>query len=199
MGRKPRYPMGVRTENTKGRLSRSQGTKPIGLVVALALALGACARVGSSATPTLEPARPTRSVESVEVLFLGSFPVQVSAVVGGFPPDGCVAIDGVGQVRDGNSSLITLTTARPAEAVCSQSAAPYEKVVELDVASLPKGVYTVTPHGASANFELTTDNALPTTPSSITGRVWHDLCASGAPGQPGPATALAGTACGSCC
>lgn len=98
------------------------------------------------------------AVASVEAFILESFPVQVNAIARGALPDGCTTIDEAMQERDGNVFTVTLTTARPADAMCTQAIVPFEEVIPLDVLGLPAGSYTVTVNGVSDTFELAVDN-----------------------------------------
>jgi hypothetical protein len=106
---------------------------------------------GTEATPVTDLA----TVDSVEIRILESFPVQVQAVIRGSLPDGCTQIDQIAQTREGNAFSVTIATIRPADAICTQVLALFEKVIPLDVAGLSDGVYTVLVNGVSASFELT--------------------------------------------
>lgn len=97
-------------------------------------------------------------VESVDVMILESFPVQVNVVVTGYLPDGCTTIDQVTTVQNGNEFVVTITTQRPADAMCTLALVPYEETVALEVADLPAGQYTVTVNGVSGSFTLDADN-----------------------------------------
>ncbi|MCC7352460.1 MAG: hypothetical protein IT330_01790 [Anaerolineae bacterium] len=133
-------------------------------------------------------------IESISILILESFPVQIRVVAQGNLPDGCTKIDQVGQQRQGNTFRVTITTSRPAEAVCTQALVPFEETISLGVRGLKAGTYTVIVNGVSDTFTLTVDNEIPATPTagtnsgSIAGRLWHDLCAPGREGEPAPAT-----------
>ncbi|MBN1978594.1 MAG: hypothetical protein JW918_14445 [Anaerolineae bacterium] len=126
------------------------------------------------------------SVETIDILILESFPVQINVVARGNLPDGCTTIDDVIQERDGNTFRVTITTVRPVGMVCTEALVPFEKVIALEVYGLPAGVYTVDVNGVRGTFELAVDNvpqeeppAEPTeapTQGSIGGKVWHDLC-----------------------
>jgi inhibitor of cysteine peptidase len=118
------------------------------------------------------------AVETVDILILESFPVQVNVVARGNLPDGCTTIGDATQERDGNTFRVTITTVRPADAMCTEALVPFEKVIALDVYGLPAGTYTVDVNGVAAAFELAVDNVPPTEPTqgSIGGKVWHDLC-----------------------
>ncbi|HSJ54705.1 MAG TPA: hypothetical protein VLC52_13275 [Anaerolineae bacterium] len=140
-------------------------TLVVGAVALLALALLSC---GPAAQPSATPApgqgdviRGEPVVESIDVLIMESFPVQVNAVVRGTLGDGCTTLDEVTTTREGNTFLIRLTSQRPAEAVCTLALMPFEEVVPLDVVGLPAGQYTVDANGVTETFELAIDNVLP--------------------------------------
>ena len=123
-----------------------------------------------ASSPTPDPDVPTpggemvvglAGVESIEILILESFPVQVRAHVQGALSDACTRIGEVTQKRDGNTFEITITTARPKDLMCAQVITPFEESIALDVAGLKAGTYTVNVNGVSEQFTLATDNVLP--------------------------------------
>lgn len=122
------------------------------------------------------------SVETIDILILESFPVQINVVARGNLPDGCTTIDEVIQERDGNTFRVTITTVRPVGMACTEALVPFERIIALDVYGLPAGVYTVDVNGVTDTFELTVDNVpqeeptVAPAPGSIGGKVWHDLC-----------------------
>ena len=117
------------------------------------------------------------NVESVEVLILESDPVQVNALVRGNLPDGCTEIAFASQTVRGSRIDITLSTARPADAICTEEVVPFERTLPVDVAGLAAGEYTVTVNGVSARFELEQD-----VPGSAGGLPGTDLCPAAAEG-----------------
>ncbi len=129
------------------------------------------------------------AVDSIELLTLESFPLQVQAVVRGSLPDSCTEIDQVAATRSGTIFTIQVITARPADQVCAEMLTPYERNVALDVYGLPAGTYTVTAAGASASFTFSQDNILPDAPAA-------DDPGSGRqpPGEPGSGSVLRGLA-----
>ncbi len=146
--------------------------------------------IGSPEAPT--PGTPTGNtvsglaiVETIDILMMESFPVQVQVIAHGTLPDGCTTIDQAISERDGSQFRVTITTVRPADAICTEALVPFEEAVPLNVLNLPAGTYTVDVNGITSSFELAVDNIAPTpeapTPSvgdaSISGVVWHDLCA----------------------
>jgi inhibitor of cysteine peptidase len=114
-------------------------------------------------TPGNEVIQGQATVESVELRILESFPVQVHAVVRGFLADGCTTLDEVIQQLEGNTFYVTITTVRPADAVCTEALVPFEQIVPLAVEGLPAGTYTVDANGVTATFSLDVDNVLPDT------------------------------------
>ena len=104
-------------------------------------------------------------VDSIDILIMESMPVQVSVVARGNLPDGCTSIGQATTERDDKTFVVTLTTRRPLDAMCTEALVPYEQAVPLEVAGLPAGVYTVTVNGVSDTFELAVDNVLPTEPA----------------------------------
>lgn len=140
--------------------------------------------------PVSEAITGTATVESIQILLLESFPVQVNARMRGILPDGCTTIDQITTNKSGNDFTIIVTTFRPADAICTEAVVPFDEVVALDVLGLDAGTYNVTANGVSGTFTLAVDNRIQeepeptTTPepvdpnsASISGIVWHDLCA----------------------
>jgi inhibitor of cysteine peptidase len=109
-------------------------------------------------------------VESVEIVILESFPVQVRAMVSGNLPDGCTDIDQISQQRQEDRFLISITTVRPAGMMCTEALVPYEETINLDVEGLLAGTYVVDVNGTTAEFELAVDNKRPDT-GATTGKV----------------------------
>lgn len=144
------------------------------------------------------PVNAEANVESIEILLLESFPVQVNVIASGELPNGCTSLDEPTPRREGNTFVINLTTTRVDE-ICTQAVVPFDQVIPLEVEGLPAGTYTVAVNGLTETFTLETDNVLPEEPEeptqdptptavaptddeeaaagTITGVVWHDLCA----------------------
>jgi hypothetical protein len=95
----------------------------------------------------------------LEVNILGTPPsVRAQVVARGHLSDGCTKITDVGQKRDGNTFTVTLGTFRAPNVLCIQVITPFIQTVDLNVAGLKAGTYTVTVDGASKQFTLTADN-----------------------------------------
>jgi len=100
------------------------------------------------------------NVNDIEILQLESFPVQIHAVARGKHPDSCTKVDKVATRREGDAFFATITTSRPADAMCAQVMTPFKEVVTLDVVGLKAGVYTVDINGVRDTFELQMDNII---------------------------------------
>jgi hypothetical protein len=137
------------------------------LLLLFAALLAACGPTATPA-PTPEPKpsgegviRGQAVVEEVDIQILESFPVQVHAVARGYLPDGCTVIDEIRQSRTGQAFQVTITTVRPADAMCTQAIVPFEEVIPLEVVGLEAGTYTVDVNGATGRFALDVDNEPP--------------------------------------
>jgi hypothetical protein len=113
-------------------------------------------------TPTLEGPIETGTayVDSVELLILESFPVQVNAVVKGNLADPCTRIEEVKQERTGNTINVTITTARARGQSCIQVIEPFERTIPIDVVGLQAGTYTVNVEGVTQQLTLDVDNVM---------------------------------------
>jgi len=98
------------------------------------------------------------TVETIDILILESFPVQINVVAQGYLPDGCTEIDEILRERTDQTFQVTITTARPADAMCTEALVPFEETFSLDVYGLPAGSYTVDVNGITGTFELAVDN-----------------------------------------
>lgn len=190
--------------------TRSVRIRPVLVVILASLLtfLAACSvgnnQTGSAeSTPTSaptvaagsnQPSRGQAQVESVDVLIMESFPVQVSVVARGELPDVCTRIDEIISQQSGDTFRIAITTFRQPDEMCAQVTAPFEQAVSLDVAGLPAGTYNVSVNGVPATFTLDVDNFMPEdvapdvggAQDNIGGFVWHDLCAfTGTPVEEG--------------
>ncbi|MCL4295800.1 MAG: hypothetical protein KJ077_08745 [Anaerolineae bacterium] len=185
-------------------------TSPVAAVAPQAAATG-LPPLGTASLPVIgdapNPAPDNEAViDTVEVMMPETLPLQVSAVVKGKLPDGCITIERISQTRSGNTFMATIITNRQPDAGCIAQLQPFQQVLPLDVAGLPPGGYTVTVSGAnsvSTTFQLSGESptSIPITPSpsptppsatsipvlanaAIGGVVWADFCrllANGAP------------------
>ncbi|HXV99446.1 MAG TPA: hypothetical protein VEC93_13565, partial [Anaerolineae bacterium] len=102
-------------------------------------------------------------VESIEILMLESFPVQVHVVAKGNLAESCTEIDATTIERSGNTFQVKLTTRRPAGQMCAQAVVPYQEIIPLDVADLSAGEYIVNVNGVTDAFTFEVDNTSPKT------------------------------------
>jgi len=101
------------------------------------------------------------TVETVDILVMESFPLQVSASVSGYLSIPCVKLlnpavsyqDGVFQV------VLAESNPGPAE-ICIAVTEPFTTSIALDVEGLPAGIYQVDVNGVSAEFSFDTDNSI---------------------------------------
>jgi inhibitor of cysteine peptidase len=130
-------------------------------VLTLALLLALLAACGPS-TPTPPGGDDTglAQVESIDIVLLESFPVQVHVLAKGTLPDSCTTINRISRDREGNAFLVILTTARPEGVACAQVLTPFEETIPLDVYGLDAGTYTVDVNGVTDTFTLEIDNVL---------------------------------------
>jgi hypothetical protein len=145
------------------------------LLLIAAVVVTAC---GGQPTETPPPAGETPSggtiygeavVDSIDIAILESFPVQIQVLARGNLPDDCTEIDQVLQERQDQTFTVTITAARPADALCTEALVPFEETFSLDVYGLSAGVYTVDVNGVTGTFELAVDNAPQTEPDASGG------------------------------
>ncbi|MBP6016843.1 MAG: hypothetical protein KA586_08995 [Candidatus Promineofilum sp.] len=145
---------------------------------------------GPAVAPTListEPVRGQAVVDSIDVLILESFPVQVNVVAHGNLPDSCTQIDEIITQNADDTFRVAVTTLRQPALACTQALVPFEQSISLDVVGLPAGTYMVNVNGVQDTFTLAVDNvaaddtttgagAAVTDSPGIWGFVWHDVC-----------------------
>lgn len=142
----------------------------------LALLAAACAPTGMEPTAPAETPEPIEQIvppdepayvegeagiESVEVMILESFPVQVHLLVSGYLSDGCTSLHEITQEREGNEFKVTIATLRDPEAICTMALVPFEETVVLDVEGLEAGDYAVHVNDYTTRLTLDADNVPP--------------------------------------
>jgi hypothetical protein len=138
-------------------------------------------------TPVAEeitaPVRAVAEVESVLVMLGDTLPVEVDVIARGVLSDGCTNVETITQAQQGSEFLITITTLREPDDLCTQAQVPFEETIALDVLGLPAGSYRVTVNGNTVSFTLSQDNVaepeptpIPEGETVIIGRIWHDEC-----------------------
>ncbi|HII93165.1 MAG TPA: protease inhibitor I42 family protein [Methanosarcina sp.] len=100
----------------------------------------------------------TAKVESVQIVTLESFPVQIQVIAKGYLPDGCTEIDEIKNESKGNVFNINIGTKRPKDAICTQATKNFTETIPLEVRGLKAGNYTVNVNGMTESFELSVDN-----------------------------------------
>lgn len=98
------------------------------------------------------PAPRLLSVDSVEIVQLESFPVQVTARVTGTVPDPCTAIDDLRQSREGATIDVVITVVRRGES-CIQVVTRVTHDVRLS-GGFPPGDYLVRVNGLATPFSV---------------------------------------------
>ncbi len=99
-------------------------------------------------------------VESVEPIFLESFPLQVHVHIKGNLRDGCTGIYRTDSIRENNTFNVRILTIREKDVACTQALVPFEINVPLDVSGLPAGTYQVLVYDVTAEFTFTQDNII---------------------------------------
>ena len=93
--------------------------------------------------------------DSVEVLLLESFPVQVAITVAGNKCVPCVELQPVAVPREGDLfTVVVAETSLGSAETCIAVLDPFELSVALDVLGLSTGTYRVNVNGAEAQFSL---------------------------------------------
>ena len=138
------------------------------MMIFAGLLLSACQPVGEPTEPSGTPSNgeyeygQNAIVDSVEVIFLESFPLQAQAVVSGNLPDGCTELHEITVEQQEDKFILTLVTRRPTgDIACTQALVPFEETVDLDIRGLEAGTYTVVAQDQEATFTLDVDNVLP--------------------------------------
>jgi len=67
------------------------------------------------------------NVNTIEIMLLESFPVQVNVGASGEHPDSCTKVDEITTRREGNTFVVTISAFRPADAMCAEVITPYEE------------------------------------------------------------------------
>ena len=99
-------------------------------------------------------------VESIDLLIMESFPVQIRAVIKGDLPDGCAEIVDIEATRNNEKFTVKIITSHPIAAMCTEALVPFVKSISLDVLDLPAGTYTVEAYGKTASFTFSVKNSI---------------------------------------
>lgn len=115
----------------------------------LALLLGVSAGASFSAAPDqggdmsadADTYQSYTLIDSVDLLVMESFPMQVSLIVKGSQPDGCEVPVTVEQQREGSTVTVEIYRDMPLALICAAVLVPYEATIPLEGGFEP-GSYT---------------------------------------------------------
>ena len=124
-------------------------------IVALTAGLAGCGGSGGPAAPG--PSGPVAidliQIDSVDVVFLASAPVEVGAHVRGIVGDGCSELLPIRQSRDGNQVTIRISRQRPVDAICTQIAKLFDSTIRLE-GVFPAGSYALDVNHVRVPFQV---------------------------------------------
>ena len=96
-------------------------------------------------------------IDSLQLEIMESFPVQVTAVINGYLPDNCTAIEKIN--ADYSKSIFKLTITTESKGTdCIQEPQPFEERIALGIEGLHAGRYEVHLGERTAVFKLDQDN-----------------------------------------
>lgn len=102
----------------------------------------------------------TPSISALEINNLQTFPYKVQARVKANLPDACSDLDKPTVALSAKTFTITATASKVKDAMCTQMITPKEIVVDLPVAGLSAGKYTVKLGTITKTFTLASDNTI---------------------------------------
>jgi inhibitor of cysteine peptidase len=98
-------------------------------------------------------------VESLSLVVMESYPVQVRVSLVGYLPDACTEIHEITAEREDDTFFLDVVTRRPTgDVLCAMVITPFEEDIDLEVRGLPAGDYDVVYNDLSESFSLDTDN-----------------------------------------
>ena len=109
----------------------------------------------------LEPAVREAQVQSVEIQFTQTDPVQVYAIVRGNLTESCATFADTQLSYADTTFQIKLLTQSPSDRGCIQVITPYEQKILLDTTNLTPGTYTVIANGFSTGFNFPIETEQP--------------------------------------
>jgi hypothetical protein len=158
----------------------------LGSLLVSLMILVACRNGDETPTPGL-PNQGLAVVNSLQVVTLETFPVQVQAVVGGNLSNSCTSVTGVNVQQQGVTFVLDVQTAFNDTGACAQVLVPFSQTAALNVLGLAAGTYTVLAGGMSQTFILAVDNNPAAAPEAVT-----SLTTAVSSAVPGQAVALTG-------
>ncbi len=116
-------------------------------------------RNSSANTPVDANSKPTSVyIDSIDLLIMESFPVQVSAIVRGHLANGCTVLDDILVEQVDDQFVLTAATHQEGDG-CTETLVPFEETVSLPVRGLGVGTYRVAAGDVSAEFTFDVENA----------------------------------------
>ena len=97
------------------------------------------------------------TITGLDVVNLQTFPYKVQAHITGTMPDGCSTAS-ASIAGTGKTFTITVVAAKAKDAMCTQVITPYDATIDVPVASLAAGKYTVKLGKIIKSFTLAQDN-----------------------------------------
>ncbi len=123
----------------------------------LLLFLGSTSNAGSAPAVPVPPEGPTMRVdhiiETVDVMVLESFPMQLRLQLTGYQPDGCNFAVQVEQAREGNTIRVHIFRDVPEDVACPMMIVGYEDTIALE-GSFEPGTYTIDVNGVITTIDL---------------------------------------------
>lgn len=101
----------------------------------------------------LPPNASLHLIETVDVVVMESFPMQVALNVTGYIPDGCAAPTEIMQARDGNRVMVRVFRTLPPDVICAAMAAMYQETIPLEGGFTP-GTYQFDVNGIIVEIDL---------------------------------------------
>jgi hypothetical protein len=102
----------------------------------------------------------TPTITGLDVTNLGTFPYKVQARVKASVPTACSELDTPTVVLSGKTFTITATASAPKDGVCAQVITAKEKTMDIPVAGLAAGKYTVKLGAFTKTFTLASNNEI---------------------------------------
>ncbi len=113
--------------------------------------------VSPTATIIPEPVSGMAPVDSVQMMMLESFPIQVNVRARGELLDVCTSIDTIMTTRNDNAFTVLISTIHT-DCAATAASVPFDELIPLDTADLPADTYSVDVNGMKGSFTFTADN-----------------------------------------
>jgi hypothetical protein len=133
------------------------------VIVCLA-ACGSGPEPTATTQPTATPEAPRLQIDDVFFSPPEPFNGWVMITVVGTLPDGCTEIKDIRSSREDDGYHLSIETARPEGAACTQAVVPFREVIRVDTGSIGAGTYRVFVEGQAYTFTFDQDFSVPLTP-----------------------------------